>query len=118
MTSTLYLIPTQLNDENIQVIPEYVKNIINTLDEFVVENEKSARHFLKRIGYKRTLNDIQLYLLNEHTDYTDVSNLLKPLLEGKNLGLLSEAGCPAVADPGAELVSAAHRNNISVVPLV
>ena len=118
MASTLYLIPTQLSDENIQVIPEYVKKIINTLDEFVVENEKSARQFLKKIGFKKPLNDVQLYLLNEHTASSGISSLLKPLLAGKNLGLLSEAGCPAVADPGAELVNAAHRNNITVVPLV
>jgi 16S rRNA (cytidine1402-2'-O)-methyltransferase len=118
MPAKLYLIPTQLSDENVRVIPEYVKEIIGTLDEFVVENEKSARHFLKKIGYKRSLNEIHLYLLNEHSDHTDVGKLIKPLLEGKNLGLLSEAGCPAVADPGAELVNAAHQNNIAVVPLV
>jgi len=118
MAAKLYLIPTQLSDENLLVIPDYVKEITNSLDEFVVENEKSARHFLKRIGYKKPLNELQLYLLNEHTPSTDVTQLLKPLLDGKNMGLLSEAGCPAVADPGAELVSAAHRNNISVVPLV
>ncbi len=118
MSPTLYLIPTQLSDENIQVIPLYVKDIINTLDDFVVEDEKSARHFLKKAGYKKSLNEVQLYLLNEHNASTDLGHLLKPLLAGKNLGLLSEAGCPTVADPGAELVRAAHLNNIPIVPLV
>ena len=114
----LYLIPTQLSDESVHVIPSYVKDIINTLDDFVVENEKTARHFLKKSGYPKSLNEVRLSLLNEHTASTEINALLKPLLDGKNLGLLSEAGCPAIADPGAELVKAAHRNSIQVIPLV
>ncbi len=117
-TTKLFLIPTQLSDEAIHVIPAYVKEIVFTLDDFVVENEKSARHFLKKIGYPKLLNDAKLYLLNEHSQSNEIGQLLKPLLDGKNIGLLSDAGCPAVADPGAELVKAAHLNNFRVVPLV
>ncbi len=117
MSAKLYLIPTPLADESIHVIPSYVKELIVTLDEFVVENEKSARQFLKKVGYPKSLNEVTLYPLNEHTPETEISALMKPLLEGRNLGLLSEAGCPAVADPGAALVKTAHQNNISVVPL-
>lgn len=117
-TTKLFLIPTQLSDEAIHVIPAYVKEIVFTLDDFVVENEKSARHFLKKIGYPKPLNDAKLYLLNEHSQSNEIGQLLKPLLDGKNIGLLSDAGCPAVADPGAELVKAAHLNNFRVVPLV
>jgi 16S rRNA (cytidine1402-2'-O)-methyltransferase len=118
MAQKLYLIPTQLSDDNLNVIPEYVKEIISSLDVFVVENEKSARHFLKKCDYKKPLGEVQLYLLNEHSNSEEAAELLKPLLDGKSIGLLSEAGCPAVADPGANLVSAAHRKNIPVIPLV
>lgn len=116
--ATLFLIPTPLDGEAVQVIPEYVKDIVKELDHFVVENEKSARQFLKKIGYKKSLNTVGLSLLNEHTQPNEINNLLTPLLDGKNIGLLSEAGCPAVADPGADLVKAAHRKKIKVVPLV
>ena len=118
MKNKLYLIPAWLSVDAIHVIPSYVVEIINSLDEFVVENEKSARQFLKKAGYKKSLNNVMLHLLNEHTNPNEILELLKPLLEGKNIGILSEAGCPAIADPGAELVKAAHRNNIEVIPLV
>lgn len=118
MENKLYLIPTWLSEDSIHVIPSYVADIINSLDEFVVENEKSARQFLKKAGYKKSLTDARLHLLNEHTHASEISQLIKPLLEGKSLGLLSEAGCPAVADPGADLVKEAHKNNIAVIPLV
>jgi 16S rRNA (cytidine1402-2'-O)-methyltransferase len=117
MKGKLYLVPTPLSEESIHVIPEYVKDIIHDLDTFIVENEKSARHFLKKSGYPKSLNEIHLALLNEHTPSTEIIALLKPVLEGKNIGLLSEAGCPAIADPGAELIQIAHRNNITIRPL-
>jgi 16S rRNA (cytidine1402-2'-O)-methyltransferase len=85
---------------------------------FIVENEKSARHYLKAIGIKTPLQNLTLLLLNEHTDAKEISGLLSPLLKGNDVGLLSEAGCPAVADPGSDLVRMAHENNIKVVPLI
>ncbi|MCX6292620.1 MAG: SAM-dependent methyltransferase [Bacteroidetes bacterium] len=118
MPATLYLIPTFLSEDHENMIPGYVTEIIHSLETFVVEDEKSARHFLKKAGHPKPLNDIQLFLLNEHTPFSEAVQLIKPLLAGKNIGLLSEAGCPAVADPGSDLVKAAHQNNIRVVPLI
>ena len=116
---TLYLIPCTLGDsDHSHVLPAYTSDLVNSLADFVVEHEKSARHFLKQAGFKTSFNDIRLYPLNEHTLKTDVITYLKPLLEGRSMGLISEAGCPAVADPGSELVKLAHANNIRVVPLV
>jgi 16S rRNA (cytidine1402-2'-O)-methyltransferase len=117
---TLYLIPTTLGEEEdlYHTIPTYVKDIINTLDEYVVENEKSARRFLKRIGLVKPLQEMILYPLNEHTPSEEISTYLKPLLAGKNMGLLSDVGCPAVADPGASVAGLAHQKGIKVVPLV
>ena len=112
----LYLIPTFLS-ENEHVLPEEVLEIARSLDEFVVENEKSARRFLKQIGTKIHQNNIIFHLLNEHTSAIEISELLPILKKNKDIGLLSEAGCPAVADPGAALVRMAHENNIPVKPL-
>ena len=118
MKTKLFIIPTFLSDDAIHVTPSYVVEIVNTLDEFVVENEKSARQFLKKSGYKKSLNEVVLHLLNEHTDAGQAVEKFIPILKNKSIGLLSEAGCPAVADPGSELVEAAHRNHIEVIPLV
>lgn len=112
----LYLIPTPLSEE-LKTIPEQVKEVVYSLTEFIVEDEKNARHFLKKIGIKVPLNTIVLHLLNEHTKQMDIPSLLKPLKEGRTIGLLSDAGCPAVADPGAELVKMAHEEGIEVIPL-
>lgn len=112
----LFLIPTFLS-ENEHVLSEEVLEIARSLDEFVVENEKSARKFLKQIGTRIHQNNIVFHLLNEHTSDLEISNLLPVLKKNKNIGLLSEAGCPAVADPGAVLVRMAHENNIAVKPL-
>src|SRR5690349_18512525 len=114
----LYIIPSFLSEENSDVIPEATKEIIFSLDHFIVENEKSARHFLKAAGYPKPLQQLQLQLLNEHTKPQEISALLKPLLSGNNVGIISEAGCPGVADPGSEVVRLVHEKNIEVIPLV
>lgn len=88
------------------------------LDSFIVEHPRTARHFLKKIGCVLPLQRINMQILDEHTPPTEFENLLAPVFTGKDLGLLSEAGCPAVADPGAELVRLAHGRSIRVVPLV
>jgi 16S rRNA (cytidine1402-2'-O)-methyltransferase len=115
---TLYLIPVTLGDDNIHaVLPPNVVTITQKLEHFVVENEKSARQFLSLIKPLKPIRELQLELLNEHTDDKTLPNLLKPLLAGSDVGLMSEAGCPAVADPGAKLVALAHQKGIRTVPL-
>ncbi len=116
---TLYLIPVTLGDDMVQhVIPDYVLNVARKLETFVVESEKSARHFLSTIKTLKPVRELNLHLLNEHTDMKVLPDLLAPLLAGQNVGLMSDAGCPAVADPGAQLVQLAHKKGIRVVPLV
>ena len=116
---TLYLIPVTLGEDNItQVLPPDVVNITQRLDNFVVESEKSARHFLSTIKTIRPVRELNLNLLNEHTEQKDVNALLAPLLAGKDVGLMSDAGCPGVADPGAKLVELAHQKGIRVIPFV
>ena len=116
---TLYLIPVTLGDDNIsQVLPPDVVKIAQNLDNFVVESEKSARHFLSTIKTVKPVRELTLNLLNEHTLDKDVSALLTHLLAGKDVGLMSDAGCPGIADPGAKLVELAHQKGIRVVPLV
>jgi 16S rRNA (cytidine1402-2'-O)-methyltransferase len=116
----LYLIPTTLGDtaETADVLPQKVNQLINTIDEYIVENEKSARHYLKKMGIRKPLQEIILHPLNQHTAATEIGTYLNAIAQGKNIGVISEAGCPGVADPGAEVVKLAHQKNITVVPLV
>jgi len=114
----LYLIPAPIDDEAVHVIPAYVKEVIHSLSDFVVENEKTARQYLKKTGYPRALDQARMHRLDEHSSGSDISHLIDPLLQGRNTGLISEAGCPGVADPGADLVKIAHQKNIEVIPLV
>ncbi|MEK7302782.1 MAG: SAM-dependent methyltransferase [Pseudomonadota bacterium] len=119
MTGKLYLIPTPISQETIAwVMPAAVQHCIAELSYFIVEHPKTARQFLKQINSKYPLQELKMQILNEHTPSKDLLALLDPVLAGHDMGLLSEAGCPAVADPGAGLVRLAHKNNITVVPLV
>jgi 16S rRNA (cytidine1402-2'-O)-methyltransferase len=116
---TLYLIPTPLGDTPLErVLPEETRRIAARLATFVVERPKTARAFLKRLGTQTPLQRLTLLELNEHTRPAELDALLRPLLEGRDVGLLSEAGCPAVADPGADLVRLAHLSGVPVRPLV
>lgn len=116
---TLYLIPVTLGDDNItKVLPSEVVSIAQQLDTFVVESEKSARHFLSTIKTIKPVRELTLNLLNEHTEDKNISTLLTPLLAGKDIGLMSDAGCPGIADPGAKLVELAHQKGIRVIPFV
>lgn len=87
------------------------------MDDFIVEELKTARRFLRSVGYNRDFIQVNFYELNEHTDPKRIIDYLEPLLKGKNTGLLSEAGSPCVADPGSEFVNLAHQNKIPVIPL-
>ena len=118
MAGTLYLIPVTLGDSPVQhVIPAYVLELLDRLDHFIVEDLRSARRYLKRAGVAKTIDDLSFYLLNEHTDDSTMHELLAVLTVGNDAGMLSEAGVPAVADPGSELVALAHRHGIRVIPL-
>jgi 16S rRNA (cytidine1402-2'-O)-methyltransferase len=115
----LYLIPTTLGDCTIEdVLPVSVKRTMEFINTYVVENEKDARRFIKNICPEKIQSELTLFPLNKHTDSKEHNQFIKPLLEGKNMGLMSDAGCPGVADPGADIVKLAHQNGIQVVPLV
>jgi 16S rRNA (cytidine1402-2'-O)-methyltransferase len=116
----LYLLPAWLADDTdpAGVIPAPVLERIRRIDAFVVEDAKSARRFLAACGHPRPLREIAMAELNEHTPADRVAALLEPALAGRDLGVLSEAGAPAVADPGALLVAEAHRRGVVVVPCV
>ncbi|MDR2223685.1 MAG: SAM-dependent methyltransferase [Flavobacteriaceae bacterium] len=117
---TLYLIPITLGETNnpLDVLPHTVKRVIEMLDIFVVENEKTARRFIKSICPEKKQSELILLPLNKHTESSEYKEYIKPLIEGKSVGVMSEAGCPGVADPGAVIVDLAHRANIKVTPLV
>ena len=115
----LYLIPTTLGDtEPLEVLPMSVKKIIEQVDHYIVENEKTARRFIKKISPRKSQPTLTIYLLDKFTDDLEVQHYLDVCLQGINVGLLSEAGVPAVADPGASIVMLAHKKQIKVVPLV
>lgn len=115
----LYLIPCTLGESNpFHVLPTQVKTIIDSLDTFVVENSKAARKFIKSIAPEKQQSSLTLFELNKFTEAADLPNFIQPCLEGKTIGLISDAGCPGIADPGADVVSLAHKNDIQVVPLV
>ena len=116
---TLYLIPCTLGDTPAEsVLPQAVINIARTLQHFVVEHPKSARQFLAALRPEQPIQSLHFATLNEHTPAKDLYDLLDPLLQGHDVGIISEAGCPGIADPGAELVALAQHKHIRVVPLV
>lgn len=116
---TLYLIPVTLGDTPIDnVLPSYNREIISTIKHFIVEDIRSARRFLKKSNPDIVIDDLTFYSLNEHTKGEDIGAYLKVAEQGLNVGVISEAGCPAVADPGADAVAVAQRRGIKVVPLV
>lgn len=118
---TLYLIPCPISDETPvwDVLPAANKAVMDALDYFIVENTRSARRFLSKAGVARPIDTLEFRELNEHTAAgREVEELIKPLLEGRSGGVISEAGVPGVADPGALVVEACHRHGVRVVPLV
>ncbi len=119
MTGKLYLIPTGLGDNApLEVLPISVKKIIEHIDTYIVENEKAARKFIKTISSGKSQASLNLFSLNKFTDPLEIPSFLEECLAGNSIGLLSDAGCPGVADPGAEVVKIAHQKHIQVIPLV
>lgn len=115
----LHLIPCTLGDTPAeQVLPQHVIDLARRLQHFVVEQPKTARQFLSALKHEQPIQALHFATLNEHTAKTELAELLAPLLAGQDMGIISEAGCPGIADPGADLVNLAHRNGIRVVPLV
>lgn len=115
----LYLIPSPLGENDpAEVIPSYVLGLLQHINHYVVEEFRTVRRYLSRAGLKGKIEGLQMYELNEHTSVAQIEGYVKVLLEGNDVGLISEAGLPAVADPGAQLVDLAHRHGIEVVPLV
>jgi len=115
----LYLIPTTLGEMNPHdVMPQTVKRAIDFIDFYIVENEKTARKFIKSINPEKIQANLKISTLNKHTEITEHNTLISPCLNGINMGIMSEAGCPGVADPGAAIVKMAHEKGIQVIPLV
>ena len=116
---TLYLIPTTLGETDLNsVLPVGNFQIINNLKYFIVENLRSARRFLKQVNREINIDELTFFELNEHTNPLDLQQFITPLLNGNNVGILSEAGCPCTADPGSVVVELAHKKGIKIVPLV
>ena len=115
----LYLIPTTLGDnEPLEVLPMSVKKTIEELTTFIVENEKTARRFIKKITPTKPQPSLNLKLIDKYVDVAEVNTYLDICLEGESVGVMSEAGVPAIADPGADVVSLAHKKGIQVIPMV
>jgi len=115
----LYLIPSLLGDSPVEnSLPSFNIQIICSIDEYIVEDIRSARRFLIKAKIDKPIDSLTFHLYNEHSKNVDINFIMQGLMNGKNAGLISEAGCPSIADPGAEIIQFAHRNNIRVVPLV
>ena len=119
MNPALYLIPNLLGETPVeQVLPPYNRQIILGIRHFIVEDVRTARRFLKLVDHSIDIDQLTFYTLNKHTNPEEVASMLKPLEEGNPMGVISEAGCPAVADPGADVVAIAQRKGLQVIPLV
>ncbi len=119
MQASLFLIPVTLGEtEHQKVLPAYNREVISQIKHFIVENVRTARRFLKKEDPTIVIDELTFYELNKHTTPEQVAGYLNPLEKGENVGIISEAGCPAIADPGADVVAIAQRHNYPVVPLV
>ena len=117
--ATLYLIPTTLGETALdRILPANNANIISALKYFIVEDVRTARRFLKKTNPTIVIDDLTFFTLNQHTSPAEISTFLKPMTDGHDVGIISEAGCPAIADPGADVVALAQQKQFKVVPLV
>ena len=115
----LFVIPSRLGEQPpLEVLPLSIRKKINDINHFVVENEKITRRFIKKIVPGKSQSKINFFILNKYTQDTEVPEFLEPCISGYDVGLLSDAGCPGIADPGNKLVKLAHDQNIQVIPLV
>lgn len=117
--ATLYLVPTTLGETELdKILPAYNTEIVSALKYFIVENVRTARRFLKKVNREINIDELTFFELNQHTKPEEIAQFLKPLKDGNDMGVISEAGCPAVADPGADVVALAQQQGVQVVPLV
>ncbi len=114
----LYLIPIPISEDSLAVIPEQVIETLKPLEHFLVEDIRTARRYLSSLKIFQSIESLHFQVLNKDTKESELSELLKPLEEGNSIGVISESGCPGIADPGALAAKHAHQNNIVVVPLV
>ncbi len=115
----LYLIPTPIgNNSPVEVLPISIKKVVGELTHFIVENEKMARRFIKKLIPNKNQENLIILPLNKFTDPEELNSYINPCLNGTSIGLLSDVGCPGIADPGAVIVAKAHKHNISVKPLI
>lgn len=117
-TGTLYLIPNSLGSGTDKYATQLLAATVARMEHFIVEEIKSARRLLRQMGVSRPLEELDFRMLNEHTKSQEVGSIIEPLLQGFDMGLISEAGVPCVADPGSSVVALAHEQGIKVVPLV
>jgi 16S rRNA (cytidine1402-2'-O)-methyltransferase len=116
---TLYLIPTSLGETGFdRILPAYNTEVVSSLRFFIVEDVRTARRFLKKANHAIDIDSLKFFILNQHTTAEELSSFLQPMFDGNDMGVLSEAGCPAIADPGADVVAMAQKNNFKVIPLV
>ena len=118
-TGKLFLIPSFLGEDNNAIIPDQIKNCVQELNEFIVEDARTARRYLRAIGFKMNFDtEVTMHVLDKHAKQQNCQLLLQNVLRGANAGIISEAGNPCIADPGSEVVAYAHIYNVDVVPLV
>lgn len=117
-SASLYLIPTVIAEHQTDVIPEQVKQVVRNTEFFLVENVRTARRFISSLKLGLTIEALHFDVLDKNTSAMDLEKLMKPLYQGKNIGVISESGCPGIADPGSAAVKYAHEHQIKVVPLV
>ena len=119
LKGNLYLIPCTLGETSpLEVLPLLVKKAVENIDYYIVEHEKSARRFIKAVASKKSQSSLYIEEINKFTKPQDIPQMLEPCLKGLDVGVISDAGCPGIADPGAAVVAQAHKNGIKVVPLV
>ncbi|MDO4782151.1 MAG: SAM-dependent methyltransferase [Capnocytophaga felis] len=117
--SSIYLIPNFLGESSADIVlPNQVLAVVRSLKHFIVENEKSARKFIKQIAPEKSQQELIFFTINKHTPSEELPSFLQPCFTGFSMGIISEAGCPGIADPGAEIVKIAHKKQIKVIPLV
>lgn len=119
MKGKIYLIPTTLGDSNINsVLPEIIKNTVENMSCFIVENIRTSRRYIRKLLPQKDIDSLTFYELNKHTDPNEIPTFIKPAFDGNDIGIMSEAGNPGIADPGSAIVFEAHKKNIIVIPLV